>query len=442
MNPLSRRTLLRGTGVAMSLPFLDAMMPKSSKAAETAGAMNKRVGFIFFPNGAIMDKWNPTGGETDFKFNQSMKSLSRLRQDVLLVQGLAHDKARANGDGAGDHARCSATYLTGVQAKKTGGADIHLGTSIDQVIAEKVGQDTRLPSLELGLEPGRQAGICDSGYSCAYQGTISWKGPSQPMPKEIVPRLAFERLFGKPEDNERNKKRDHYRKSILDMVSADAQTVAKKLGQTDRRKLDEYYSSIRDIEVRIDKNAKSTQIEIPTLETPSGIPEDYIEHIRLMYDIMHLAYQTDTTRVVSLMLANSGSNRRYTHVGVREGHHEISHHRNNEEKVALIQKIDEFLVDEFARFLDKMKQTVEGPKTMLDNSIIVYGCSISDGNRHRHEELPVIIAGKGGGSIKTGRSIHVGKEVPMSNLFMSIAENTGVKLPRFGDSTGTCPKLT
>jgi hypothetical protein len=441
MKPLARRTFLRGTGVAMSLPLLESMLSREAVAAPEKAKIPLRYGFIYMPCGVIVKDFFPTGQGENFELNKSMQPLEKHKGDLFIPTKLAHDKARANGDGAGDHARDSATFLTGCQAKKTGGADIYLGTSIDQVLAAERGSATRLPSLEIGIEPGRQAGACDSGYSCAYQGTISWKSPTQPIPKEIVPKLAFERLFGASADPAQIAK-NKYRKSILDLVADDAKRIQDKVGVEDQRKLDEYFTSVREVEERISKSGQGDPALSPDFNLPAGMPKDYVEHIRLMYDIMFLAYQTDATRIVSYMLGNSGSNRRFTHLGVKEGYHEISHHRDNQDKVANLQKIDVFLLEELARFLDKMKSVKEADKTLLDNSVIVYGSSISDANRHRHEELPVILAGKAGGKIKTGRTVECPKDTPMSNLFLSLAGFSGIKLDRFGDSTGKLEGLT
>ena len=440
MKPLERRTFLRGVGASLSIPFLEAMLPASASAAEKV-EQPKRMGFVFFPNGAIMQHWKPKGEGNSYQLSKTLSPLNSLKDDFLVLSGLTHDKARANGDGAGDHARCSASFLTASQPKKTGGADIHAGISVDQVAAAKLGESTRLPSFELGAEPGRQAGKCDSGYSCAYSTNISWKSPSLPMAKEIRPKLAFERLFGKATKNERRKKeRDFYRKSILDLVSDDAAKLKKQLGVTDQRKMDEYYNSVREIEKRIDR-VEGNSVPIPEMDLPPDVPRDFVEHIRLMYDLLHLAFQTDTTRIATYMLANAGSNRSYNNVGVKGGHHQLSHHRDAKSKMDQIQKIDQFLVTEFARFMKKMKETKEGDRSLLDSSMIVYGSGISDANRHRHSDLPIILAGKGGNQFKTGRHIHYEKETPMANLYVSLLKEFGVKIDRFGDSTGALPKL-
>jgi hypothetical protein len=439
MLTLPRRTFLKGAGAALSLPLLEAMLPR---AAFAAGAeFPKRMAFVFFPNGAIMPHWTPSDAGTEYTLPKTLASLEPHRSDLLVISGLAHDKARANGDGAGDHARSCATFLTGVQARKTAGADIKLGQSVDQIAAERIGNQTRLPSLELGTEDGRQAGSCDSGYSCAYSSNISWKSETTPMAKEVNPKAAFERLFGSGEDAQARAERDFYRKSILDFVASDAASLRKQLGRNDQRKLDEYFSSVREIEQRIERSEEEARALVPPIAAPEGVPDQFVDHVRLMYDLMAVAFQTDTTRIATFMLANEGSNRSYREVGVKEGHHELSHHRDEEEKTSQIQKIDQFLVEQFAYFLERMKSIPEGEGTLLDNSMLVYGCAISDGNRHRHDDLPILVAGGGGGTITTGRHLRLSDEVPMNNLFLSMLDRMGVEIEDFGDSDGRLDEL-
>lgn len=443
---LPRRTFLKGMGASLGLPFLEAMLPRtvfagSAAKGAAAAAPPTRMAFVFFPNGAIMRDWKPTASGTAFELPKTLTPLAKHQRDMLVVSGLAHDKGRANGDGAGDHARSCAVFLTGAQPRKTGGADIQAGMSVDQVAAEKFGKETRLPSLELGIESGRQAGSCDSGYSCAYSSNISWKSPSQPMAKEVNPKLAFERLFGDSRDEQARAERDFYRKSILDFVTADSAKLNSKLGATDRRKLDEYFTSIREIEMRID-NAGSSRGKLPDRPAPDGIPDTLTEHVRLMYDLMVMAFQTDTTRISTFMLASEGSNRTYPEVEVTDAHHQLSHHRNDEEKMVKIQKIDQFLMDQFAYFIDRMKSIKDGDKTLLDRSMIVYGSGISDGNRHSHHDLPVLILGNGNGAITTGRHMQLEGETPMTNLFLSMLDRVGVPTERLGDSTGKLAGLS
>ncbi|MCA9085218.1 MAG: DUF1552 domain-containing protein [Planctomycetaceae bacterium] len=431
---LHRRTLLRGAGAAMGLPLLDIMQPAAQAAhAPTAPV---RMAYVFFPNGAIMDRWNPKGDGAEFQFNDTMSSLEPHRNDLLILQGLAQHHARANGDGGGDHARNASAFLTGAQPRKTSGADIFVGTSIDQAAAQLVGNQTRLPSLELGIERGRNAGNCDSGYSCAYSTNISWRSPTTPTAKEINPRLAFERIFGTREAAVVEERRNKYRKSILDFVADDARRLQGTLGSSDRHKLDEYFSSVREIEQRIDRANHLRPQEIPEMDLPEGVPGELTEHLRLMYDIMILALQTDSTRIITFMVGDAGCNRTYREVEVKNGHHELSHHRDDPEKIAQIARIDRYLVDQFAAFLSRMKAVKEGDGNLLDNSMVLYGSAISDGMRHSHDHLPILLAGHGGGTIRSGRVIRMKDETPLNNLFLSMADRVGAKIPTLGNSTG------
>lgn len=433
---LHRRTVLRGIGTGLALPLMEIMQP--TKAALASGATANapvRMACLFFANGAIMDKWRPTGEGKNFELSQTLSPLAEVKDDLLILEGLAQHHARANGDGAGDHARNASAFLTGAQPKKTSGADITVGQSIDQAIAERVGSQTNLPSLELGIDRGRNAGNCDSGYSCAYSSNISWKTATTPCAKEVNPRAAFERLFGSPQTAADQERRNRNRKSILDFVSSDAKRIEAKLGGADRRKLEEYMSSVRDLELRVARAEKSSK-EIPELALPDGVPSELKEHINLMFDILTLAFQTDTTRIATMMLADAGSNRTYPEVDVKDGHHELSHHEKDESKMERISRIDKYLVERFAYFLKTLKNTKEGESNLLDNSMILYGSAISDGNRHNHDDLPIILAGRGGNTIQSGRYLKLEKETPLNNLYLSMAERMGAPLEKHGDSKG------
>jgi hypothetical protein len=446
---LPRRTFLKGVSATMALPLLEAMIPggdfslRTAVAAGTgtsASGLPVRMAFVFFPNGAIMPSWKPTGEGRGFELSETLAPLKSVKDDILVITGLAQDNGRAKGDGPGDHARSAASFLTGAHPFKTAGANINVGVSVDQAAAERIGERTKLPSIELGIEKGRNAGNCDSGYSCAYSNNISWKSATTPMAKEINPRHAFDRLFGAPRTPEQAK-RDLYRKSILDVVQDDAKQLQSKLGKTDRRKLDEYFTSVREIEERIVRAEKQAEQTKPDFAVPAGTPSDLQEHCRLMADLMVLAFRTDTTRVATFMLANEGSNRSYPMIGVSEGHHSLSHHQNKEEKMAEIRKIDLFLAQQFAYFVEKLKATPEGSGSLLDNAMVMYGSGLSDGNRHNHDDLPVVIAGKAGGLIATGRHLKLDKEVPMNNLFLSMLDRVGAKIDSIGDSTGRLREL-
>ena len=437
---LDRRTLIQGVGCALSLPLLDAMLPRSAFAAAPLPPL--RMAFISFPNGAIMPAWTPKQDGADYELPETLQSLAEVKADVNMITGLAQNGGRSLGDGPGDHARSSASLLTGTHPVKTSGANIRCGQSVDQAAAEYVGQFTRLPSLELGTERGRDAGSCDSGYSCAYSNSISWKSATTPMAKEINPRLAFERMFnsGSPDDQSQAR-RSRVRQSVLDLVAADAQQLRRSLGRTDQQKVDEYFNSVRELEQRVSRSEHIAKIETPDFKTPDSTPSDVREHIRLMYDLMALAFQTDTTRVITFMVANEGSNRSYRMVDVNSGHHELSHHRNEDDKVKQLKRIDRFLADEFGRFVKNLKATPEGAGSILDNSMIMYGSGLSDGNRHQHDNLPIVLAGRGGGTIKTGRHIRLASETPLNNLFVSMLDRMQVKIHSLGDSTGRLTAL-
>lgn len=417
-------------------------MPLKAFGAPDA-APTVRMAFCYVPNGVVVPEWTPAKEGAAYELSPTLQPLAPVKEKLLVLSQLAHKKAFANGDGPGDHARAMATFLTGCQAKKTSGADIKIGISVDQVAAEKIGKKTRFASLEVGCEMVKDAGNCDSGYSCAYSNNLSWRGESTPNYKEIDPRAVFDRLFGLTGKTDGTKDRtDVYRKSVLDFVSEDAAELKRKLGTTDQRKLDEYLVGVREIEQRLAKEAKAappvevsgTKVDYPR---PIGYSkEKYQEHLRLMADMIVLAFQADMTRTVTFAFANDGSNRSYRFLDVPDGHHDLSHHGNDKAKLAKIQKINLFHVTQLAYFLTKLDGVKEGSGTLLDNSMIVYGSGISDGDKHNHNELPVLLAGKGGGTIKTGRHVKYPKDTPMTNLFLSMLDRVGAAVDSIGDSTG------
>ena len=441
---LPRRLFLKGVGATLGLPVLNAMLPPNGWAAGSTGAPS-RMAFVFVPNGVIVPDWTPKGEGTDWELSPTLEPLVNVKDRLCVLTGLAQDNAEAKGDGPGDHARSAAAFLTGAHPVKTDGVNIKVGISVDQVAAEKIGSLTRLPSLEIGTEGGRNAGQCDSGYSCAYSNNISWKTPSTPMSKEINPKLVFERLFGASEDQESVKsraRRDFFRKSILDSVAEDAAKLSRTLGQTDRRKLDEYFSSVREIEQRSARSqAESHSTKLPAMDLPQRIPKELDDHIRLMFDLLTIAFETDTTRVATFMLANEGSNRSYPMVGVNDGHHHLSHHQNKDEFIAPLKKIDRYLISHFAKFLEKLKNTKEGDGSLLDHSMIVYGSAISDGNHHNHNDLPILLAGTGSGTITPNRHLVYPKNTPLNNLFLSMLDRMGAGVDQHGDSTGRLDRL-
>lgn len=433
---ISRRALLRGLGAGIALPLLDAMPQASLWAEEGAKSLPRRMGFVFVPNGMHMPAWTPTLAGDDFELPSILEPLAKQRQYLTVFSGLAQDKARAHGDGGGDHARSMSTFLTGCQARKTNGADIKTGVSVDQVAAERVGDRTRLPSLEIGCAQGAQSGNCDSGYSCAYSSNLSWRTENTPMPKEINPRLVFERMFGGGEDAKGRARRAHYQSSVLDFVLDDAQRLQRQVGAKDRQKLDEYYHSLREVEKRIQRAELDKQREMPEYPTPAGIPKSYVEHVRLMYDLMALAYQADVTRIVTFALDNEGSTRSYSFINVPEGHHDLSHHGRDPVKQEKIRQINRFHVEQFAAFIEKLASIPEGSGWLLDNCMIVYGSGIADGDRHAHDNLPIALLGRGGGSIRSGRHVLYKQETPLNNLYLAMLDRMEATTDRLGDSNG------
>lgn len=444
---VSRRTVLKGLGLSVGLPFLEAMLPSTVLGTPAAAArtLPRRMAFFYVPNGVNMQEWTPGREGRDFTLPRVLAPLEPFKNDMLVLSGLTVDKARPNGDGPGDHARAMAAFLTGCQPRKTAGADIRAGMSIDQLAATRVGNATRFPSLEIGCEGGRLAGNCDSGYSCAYSSNLSWRSEATPQPKETNPRAVFDRLFGGPVREEAaaaSAMRSEFNQSILDFVRDDANELRNRLGSADLRRLDEYMTSIRDVERRV----QASDAPLPTVPEgatrPSGTPTSYREHLRLMADLLALAFQTDVTRISTFVLANEGSNRSYREIGVSDGHHDLSHHGNNREKLEKIRQINTFHMEQFAYFLAKLKDTREGDGNLLDNSMIMYGSGNGDGNRHNHDDLPILLVGKGGGTISTGRHVRYSRNTPLCNLFLSMLERVGVEVPRFGDSTGRLSGLS
>src|SRR5678816_3193349 len=401
------------------------------------------MAFLFVPNGAHMPDWTPSLEGADFELPYILQPLQPFKNDLLVLSGLAQDRGRANGDGGGDHARSAGSWLTSAQPLKSEGSQIRVGISADQIAASVMGKETRFASIELGLEPGRQGGKCDSGYSCAYSNNISWRSENTPATREINPRAVFERFFanGLPKEmGESAKRRQLFRKSILDFVLEDAQSLSQKVNGRDKQKLDEYLTAVREIEQRVEaaerQVASVQQGIIQDYEVPEGVPESYEEHARLMLDMVALAFQTDSTRIATVMLANEGSNRSYRNLSISRGHHELSHHQNNADNFRQLKEINRFHLRQFAYLLNKLRSIPDGDSTLLDNCMLLYGAGLADGNRHEHDNLPLLMAGRGGGSILTGRHLRYAPETPMCNLLVSMLERAGAPVPRFGDSTG------
>ena len=443
---VSRRALLRGFGTAVALPALDAMLPAMTRAP----AQPLRLGFVYVPNGIIMKQWTPAVEGAEWALTPTLEPLAALRDRTLLLTGLAQKNGRALGDGAGDHARAAASYLTGFHPKKTEGADIQNGLSVDQVAAREIGKNTRFPSLELGLEGGGLVGDCDSGYSCAYTNSLSWLGPKTPLPPELNPRAVFERLFGDGEsyDRETRLRMAKEDRSLLDFVMEDATALRGSLGAQDQRKLDEYLGSVREIERRIqmaekqDAQQRRGHASDSAMPKPGGVPVEFEDYARLMFDLMTAAFQTGSTRVVTFMIGREGSNRTYRSIDVPDAHHGLSHHMGAQDKIDKLARINKLHLALFAGFLEQMRSTPDGDGSLLDHSLILYGSGLSDGNAHAHHDLPVLLAGGANGGIKLGRHLKYAPETPLNNLFLSLLDTVGVPTESIGDSTGRLPRLT
>jgi len=447
---LSRRALLRGTGAVIGLPLLDAMIPAFAGPANENAKPKNRLAVVYVPNGIVMKHWTPSESGTGFPLLRILEPLTPFRDDFMMLTGLTQNCGRALGDGPGDHARAAASYLTGVHPKKTAGADIRNGTSFYQIAANSVGTGTRFASIELGCEQTGFVGNCDSGYSCAYTNNLAWRSETAPLPPAVDPRQVFERLFGVqegPMDSASQAKRRLYQRSILDLASEDTKRLQRDLGSTDKRKLEEYLFSIRDIERRIadaeraSRDGTAKEIEV-NMEKPSGVPIDFSEHSRLLFDLMTIAFQANLTRVATFMLGREGSNRTYREIGIPDAHHGMTHHKGDEEKIEKIAQINQYHMKQFAYFLGKMKSAQDGDGTLLDHSMILYGGGISDGNRHDHGDLPTLLAGKGSGTLRPGRHLVYAKDTPMANLFLSMLDRMGARAEAFGDSNGKLEHLS
>jgi hypothetical protein len=440
---LGRRTLLRGIGASVALPVLDAMSPAFGAAAKKTSP--RRLSFVHVPNGIVMDDWTPKAFGPEYELTPILKPLEPFRRELLVMTGLAHRNGEALGDGPGDHARAGAVFLTGAHPKKTAGADIYNGVSIDQIVAEQIGGSSWLPSLQLGCEDARTVGDCDSGYSCAYTNSISWRSPTTPLPPENNPRMAFERLFGALDPGSDPKTRElraRQRRSVLDAVGARTRELQQQLGPSDRRKLDEYLHGIRELEQRIEKANRETRDLSALHEKPAGAPALFADYVKLMFDLQLVAFQADLTRVVTMMIAKEGSLRSYPELGVPDPHHPLTHHRNQKDWIEQVSKINAFHTELFGYFLGRLRDTQDGDGTLLDHSMVVYGSAIADGNRHTHHDLPLLVAGKGGGSLRPGRHVSYASRTPMTNLFLALADRMDVRPVSLGDSTGLLEQLT
>lgn len=437
---LPRRTFLRGVGVAVALPWLDAMVPAFAAPSDKKAPVRLLFGYV--PNGMMMDEWKPETVGKNFEIKRILKPLEAFRDDMLVLTGLAH----RNGEIApGDHAAATATYLTGVAPKRTTGADILLGISADQVAAQAIGSQTRLPSLEMGCEASPLVGSCDGGFGCAYVNDLSWRNATTPIAPETNPRAIFERMYGgfdtDPDPKVKARINDN-RKSMLDYVMNQTQRLAGTLGSTDRQKVDEYLTSLRDIEKRIARVESENERDVtPEFEKPLGVPNGFVDHAKLMNDLLHIAVQADLTRVATLTYARESSSRAYPELGFADAHHPLTHHRGRTELIEKVKKIECHHAEQFAQLVTKLKTTKEGDGTLLDHCMVVYGSAMSDPNRHVHEDVPCVLLGRGDGSIKPGRHI-VYPETPQTNLWLTLLDKMGVHAEKLGDSTGRLSGLS
>lgn len=444
---IPRRHFLRGVGAAIALPMLDSMIPTAFGQAAKLAARKispTRLAFFYVPNGIVMNNWTPALEGNAFELSPILKPLAAFQNQTTVISGLYRSEAKDPSieypdPQSGGHARAGASFLTGCKAKKTGGTDLYVGISADQIAAQQVGTTTRLASLELGLDDSRVIGHCDSGYSCAYTNSLSWRGPSTPLPPETNPRLLFERLFGDFDPGltaETRARRARYRKSVLDVTREETRRLLRQVGPADRNKLDEYVTTIRDLEKRIEHSETSQPVAAPDFDKPSGIPSSFGDHARLMYDLQAIAFQADITRVATMVVGREGSVRTYEEIGVPDPHHPLSHHRNQEDALAKLTKINTYHVELFAHFLNRLRSTQEGDGTLLDHSLLLYGCGLSDSNRHTYDNLPVFVAGGGNGTLKGGRHLRAPENTSIASLYLSLLDRMNVRADHFGDSKG------
>jgi len=434
---LSRRTFLQGAGATLALPFLESMVP--AMTAHAATNSGTRLAFVYLPHGAIMDKWTPKTDGRDFEFTPILQALEPFRQYVNVVSGLGHKAA----DSTAVHSLSPTTWLSGVRPKPTQGPDAYAGITADQIAADKIGQDTMLPSMELATEDhSGLIGECDRDYGCIYMNTLSWRTPTTPLPMEINPRKVFERMFGHGSDAAERLAHKQQDRSILDAFAQQAASLQKKLGPRDKSTMNDYLESVREIERRIQKTEnEQADPDITVPPAPTGIPYSYEDHVKLMYDLLVLAFQANITRVITFMVAREISNRTYPQVGVPDGHHAISHHQNRAEKMDKNVKIQTYHITLFAQFLEKMRATRDGDASLLDHSVLLYGSNMSNSNAHNHFPLPNLVLGGASGRLTGNRHLRYPDHTPMTNLLLSVLDKAGVDLETLGDSTGKMADL-
>jgi len=437
---ISRRAVLRGLGTAVALPLLDAMIPA---LATSAPAPVRRLGVIYHPNGVIYDKWLPTGAGTDFRFSPTLAPLEPFREKLIVITGLFSDQAEALGDGGGDHSRASGTYLTGVHVKKSDDV-VENGISMDQIAAKVFENDTQLSSLQLTVDDNSFVGSCDLGYSCAYSSTLSWLTPTLPLMAENNPRVVFERLFGASDrtDPRVRSARLKQDQSLLDSVTDRVRQLQKKLGPSDNRKVDDYLTSLRDVERRIQKAEEQSSKEVPDVARPAGIPDSFDQHVGLLYDLQLLAYQSDLTRVSTFMYGREQTGRPYPQIGVPEPHHATSHHQNDPVKMDKCAKIQRYHLKLFTDYLERLRNTPDGEGSLLDHVMLLYGGGLSNSDRHSHGPLPTLLLGGGSGTLKGGRHLVYPEHTPLTNLQLTLLNKLGVRTEKLGDSSGQFTELS
>ncbi len=443
---LPRRTFLRGVGATLALPLLDGMVPALSAMRNTAARPRARLYVGYVPNGVIMDEWTPAAEGRDFILPQTLAPLAPFQDQVTVVSGLRSEPMfPLPGEGTGDHVRAASAFLTGVHPKKTEGPDIRGGTSMDQIAAAKIGQDTQLTSLELALDPNELIGACEAGWSCAYANTLSWRNPTTPLPMENQPRAVFERLFGDTDDTSQEARLARIRedRSILDSLVHEVDDFRHTLAPADRDKVNQYLDAIRDIERRIQLAEAQSHVELPELARPTGgIPDTFAEHARLMFDLQVLALQTDMTRIITFMMSREVSPRTYPELGIPDPHHGLSHHQNRPVQMEKLAKLNRHHIEQFAYFVGRLAETPDGDGSLLDHMMMLYGCGISDGNQHLHVNLPIVLVGGAAGRMRGGRHLRVADETPLTNLQLSLLDKVGVPTEKLGDSTGELKHLS
>ena len=435
---LPRRTFLRNTGVTLSLPLLDAMVPSMTALAKTPAKPVRRLGFVYVPMGSDITRWTPPGESGKLgELSTTLSSLTPVSDHLTVLTNMELKNSYP-----GTHATSNAGFLSAAKAKWTESTDYHLGTTVDQIAAKQIGQQTRLPSLEMAMDLMSMVGQCDNGFACVYQNNLSWSSPTTPLPAEAHPRLVFERLFGEGGTSEERREALRRKASLLDWVMDDTARLQAELGSEDRARVDQYLDSIREVERRIQKaEAETENSELPDLDRPAGVPAAYSDHAKLMFDLQVLAMQADITRVITFQLARETSTRTYPEAGVPEPHHPLTHHGNNPEKIAKVAKINAFHVSLFAGFLEKLKSTPDGDGSLLDHTLYLYGSGMGNPNVHDHTNLPILVAGGAAGSMQGGRHIKYDEPTPLANLHLTLLEKVGIHLDSFGDSRGTIDEL-